>query len=200
MDFQLHFHVTGDAGTRLALNAIQSARSTNGEQDLRHRLTHLYLIHPDDRPRFAQLKVVADFQLAPSSVDQAYQEGMEELIGSRATELLPAFTLHEQGATITISSDWDADALSPFVKMESILFQNAPNVPPLETIIEWMTINPAYLLHQEDKTGSIEVGKFADLVVLDQNLFEIDPGQLSQTTVLFTFLEGEEIFRHPNAR
>ncbi|MGB0384932.1 MAG: amidohydrolase [Ardenticatenaceae bacterium] len=197
--FQLHFHVTGEGGARQALDVIESTIASNRNNDQRHRLTHLYSVHPDDRARFAKLNVIADFQLAPSSVDPAYAQNMEELIGERATDLLPAFDLHEQGATITISSDWDADTLSPFVKMQSILSQEANNVPPLETIIEWMTINPAYLLHQEDTTGTIEVGKLADLVVLNQNLFEIDPSQLSNTTVLLTFLEGQEVFRHPDA-
>ena len=197
--FQLHFHVTGDGGARLALDAIEATIATNGDKDQRHRLTHLYQVHPDDRARFADLNVVADLQLAPSSVDPGYAQDMEELIGQRATELLPAFDLYDQGATITISSDWDADALSPLVKMQSILSQDADNIPPLETIIEWMTINPAYALHQEDTTGTIEVGKFADLVVVDQNLFEVSPNQLSKTKVLLTFLGGEEVFRHAEA-
>ena len=83
--------------------------------------------------------------------------------------------------------------------MESILFQDADNVPELETIIEWMTINPAYLLHQDEITGSIEVGKAADLVVVDQNIFEISPAQLSKTQVLITLLAGEEVYRSPGA-
>ena len=197
--FQLHFHVTGDLATRLSLNAIEQAIDSNGTADARHRLTHLYLVHPDDRSRFAELDVIADFQLAPSSVDQAYRNDMSELIGARANDLLPAFNLYEQGATITISSDWDADALSPFVKIESILLQDADNVPDLETILEWMTINSAYLLHQDDVTGSIEVGKFADLVVIDRDITEIPVNNISRTQVLLTILEGEEVFRAPNA-
>lgn len=197
--FQLHFHVTGDGGARLALDTIEATIATNGDKDQRHRLTHLYQVHPDDRARFADLNVVADLQLAPSSVDPGYAQNMQELIGQRATELLPAFDLHDQGATVTISSDWDADTLSPLVKMQSILSQDADNIPPLATIIEWMTINPAYALHQDDTTGTIEVGKFADLVVLDQNILEVTPNQLSKTTVLLTFLGGEEVFRHADA-
>ena len=122
---------------------------------------------------------------------------MDEIIGPRTRELQPAFDLYDQGATITISSDWDADALSPFVKIESILYQEADNVPPLETIIEWMTINSAYLLHQEEITGSIEVGKAADLIVIDQNIFEIVPGQISNTDVLMTILAGEIVYEAP---
>ncbi len=193
--FQLHFHVTGDGGARLALDTIEATIAANGDKDQRHRLTHLYQVHPDDRARFANLNVVADLQLAPSSVDPNYAEDMKDLIGERATELLPAFDLYDEGATITISSDWDADALSPFVKMQSILSQDANNIPPLATIIEWMTINPAYALHQDETTGTIEVGKFADLVVVDQNIFEVKAEQIAKTQVLLTFLEGEEVYR-----
>ncbi|MEM8858398.1 MAG: amidohydrolase [Chloroflexota bacterium] len=197
--FQMHFHVTGDKATRLSLNAIEQAITNNSTADARHRLTHLYLVHPNDRPRFADLDVIADFQLAPSSVDRAYLSDMETLVGPPARELLPAFDLYDQGATITISSDWDADALSPFVKMESILFQDADNIPPLETIIEWMTINSAYLLHQDDITGSLEVGKQADFVVLDQNIFDVPAGRLSNTRVLLTYLGGREVYRSAGA-
>ena len=96
--FQLHFHVTGDLATRLSLDAIEQALDRNQTPDARHRLTHLYLVHPDDRPRFAELDVIADFQLAPSSVDWAYRSDMAELIGPRSEKLLPAFDLHDQGA------------------------------------------------------------------------------------------------------
>ena len=197
--FQLHFHVTGDLATRLSLNAIEQAIEANNTADARHRLTHLYLVHPADRSRFAELDVIADFQLAPSSVDRAYQNDIAELIGTRARDLLPAFDLYDQGATITISSDWDADALSPFVKIESILLQDADNVPDLDTIIEWMTINSAYLLHQDEVTGSIEVGKFADLVVIDRDITDIPISNISRARVLLTILEGEEVFRAPAA-
>lgn len=192
--FQLHVHAVGDRATRVALDTIEGVQRENGTVDRRHRLTHLYQIDPADRSRFGALGVVADFQLAPSTVDQAYIRVIDELIGPRTRELQPAFDLYDQGATITISSDWDADALSPFVKIESILFQDAANVPSMEIIIEWMTINSAYLLHQEEITGSIEVGKAADLIIIDQNIFEVMPGQISNTDVLMTMLAGEIVY------
>ena len=192
--FQLHFHVTGDAGARLALDVIENVVSANGANDQRHRLTHIYQIHPDDRDRFAELNVIADLQLSPSAYGQDYRYDMRQLIGDREGELLPVFDLYERGATITISSDWDADELSPFVKIESVLFQDPDYRPEMETVIEWMTINPAYLLHHDDMTGSIEVGKFADLIVLDQNIFDARPANISKTQVLMTLLEGEVVW------
>jgi predicted amidohydrolase YtcJ len=196
--FQANIHTTGDRGTSLALDAIEQATQTNGSSDKRHRITHLYMIDPSDRPRFNELNVVADFQLAPSSVDPDYLEDQTEYLGDRAYDLLPAFEMLEAGATVAISSDWDADTLSPFTKIQSIREQDKENVPDLDTIIRLMTLNVAYLLHHEDKTGSLEVGKLADLIVLDQNLFELSVGQIEKTTVLLTFLEGEEIYREPS--
>lgn len=195
--FQINYHVTGDMGARLALDAIEQAAVANGTSDRRHRLTHIYLAHPDDHSRFNALGVIADLQLAPSSIASDYIEHMRPLIGNRADQLLPAFDLHAQGATVTISSDWDADSLSPFVKISSILGQQG--APSLETIIEWMTINSAYAVHQEDVVGSIEVGKEADFVVLDRNIFDVSASQIEETQVLLTILAGEEVYRHANA-
>jgi len=192
--FQLHFHVTGDRGAGLALDAIETATIANNTTDGRHRLTHLYLVDSADRPRFNALSVIADFQLAPSSTDPDYAAWLHTLIGDRADDLLPAFDMLDQNAPMVISSDWDADVLSPFVKIESILSLNKPNVPELAAIIPMMTLDVAYLLHQEEATGSIEVGKMADLIILDQNLFEISTNQIDNTNVLLTMLGGEIIY------
>lgn len=197
LGFQINYHVTGAMGSRLALDAIEAAKMASNASDRRHRLTHLYLVHPDDRGRFGALDVIADFQLAPSSISAEYTNDMRDLIGDRADQLLPAFDLHAQSATVAISSDWDADTLSPFVKISSILGQDG--APDLATIIEWMTINSAYAVHQEDVVGSIEVGKSADFVVLDRNLFESSPRQIANTRVLLTILAGEEVYRHRDA-
>ncbi|MCP4420149.1 MAG: amidohydrolase family protein, partial [Chloroflexi bacterium] len=116
------------------------------------------------------------------------------LIGSRANDLLPAFDMLDQDVPTVFSSDWDADILSPFVKIESILSLNKPNVPELADIIPMMTLDVAYLLHQEDSTGSIEVGKLADLIILDQNLFEVSINKIDKTNVLLTMLGGQIIY------
>ncbi len=199
LGFQLHFHVTGDRGARLALDAIQAARTTNNITDRRHRLTHLYLVDPADYPRFKELDVVADFQLAPSSTTTKYANSLAPYLGNRVDNLLPAFDLLDAGAKVVLSSDWDADTLSPFVKMQSILSLPANNVPRLATLVRMMTLDVAYLLHHEDKTGSIEAGKLADLVVVDRNIFEIPTNQINQSKVLLTLLGGKEVYRDPAA-
>ncbi|WP_282610398.1 amidohydrolase [Pelagibius sp. Alg239-R121] len=188
--FQLHFHATGDRGTGLALDTIEQADATSGP----HRITHLYMIAPKDRPRFRDLGVVADFQLAPSSVGSSYRESIAEFIGGRAGDLMPLRALHDAGALITLSSDWDADELSPLVKLQTVLTRDREGAPNLAAAIEMMTINPARLLRHADRTGSIEPGKFADLVILDRDLFEVSPAEMSEVQIEATLLQGEAVF------
>lgn len=188
--FQLHFHATGDRGTRLALDAIAQADPRSGP----HRITHLYMVDPEDIPRFAELDVVADLQMAPSSLDVAYAEFLKTFIGQRAAGILPLQALLENGAAVTLSSDWDADELSPLVKLTTVLTQSDGDAPDLASALEMMTINPARLLKHADRTGTIEPGKFADLVVLDQNLFNLDPEDIQEATINATLFQGDAIY------
>ncbi|CAN7322144.1 amidohydrolase [Aminobacter sp. LjRoot7] len=188
--FQLHYHVTGDRGARLALDAIEQSDPKPGP----HRLTHLYLLDKADFPRFKQLGVVADFQLAPSSLDPEYNKFIRQFIGDRADHMMPAGTLAAQGADVVMSSDFDADELSPLVKIQAAVARKADGAPDVATAIEWMTINPARLLHQDKTTGSIEVGKFADLVVVDRDITEIPVKQIGKAKVVATLLQGEAVY------
>lgn len=188
--FQLHFHVTGDYGARLALDAIAQAAPEAGP----HRLTHLYLADPADYPRFATLGAIADLQLAPSAVSKDYEAFMAEFIGDRTDLLLPAGALLEAGATVTLSSDWDADELNPLIKIETAVSRERNGLPDVATAIEAMTINPAVALRHEDRTGSLEAGKFADLVVLSENILEIPLERISGVSIEATLLQGEAVF------
>ncbi len=190
MGFQLHFHVTGDYGARLALDAIENATQKSGP----HRLTHLYLVDQKDFGRFAELGVVADFQLAPSALSSEYLSFIKTIIGKRSNTMLPAGSIHDAGALVTLSSDWDADELSPLIKIETAVGRKNNGVPDVDTAIRMLTINPAQALQQADRTGSIEVGKFADLVVLDKNIMEIPNEQISKTKILSTLFQGSVVY------
>ncbi len=193
--FQIHFHATGDRGTRLALDALEAAAEANGIADRRHRISHLYLVDPRDRERFAALGVVADLQLAPDALAASYSQFLKPFIGAdRVAGLLPAQSLLSQGAKVVLSSDWDAGPLSPFGTIERALRRPHAPIEKLEQAIKMLTLDAASLLHLEDITGSIEVGKRADLIVLDRHLFEIPPAKISQTEVVATYLDGELIY------
>ena len=120
---------------------------------------------------------------------------MEPIIGERAYHQLPVRDIYNTGANVTLSSDWDVSSLSPFVGMQNALSRGEQSLPDLKAVIEAYTINGAYVMGQEALTGSIEVGKAADFVVLDQNIFEININEISQTQVLSTVLEGEIVFQ-----
>lgn len=188
--FQLHFHVVGDRAAGLALDAI------SGSGVIPHRLTHLYLVDENDRDRFAAANVVADFQLSPSSLDPLYSQFMEGVIGpTRAENLLPATELYNAGAIVTISSDWDADVLSPLTKMKTVLTRSdGRSLPDLETAIEMMTLSPAKLLQHADLTGSISIGKYADLVIIDRDIFEVPVDQIDRASIEATLLQGEPVY------
>jgi len=201
--FQLHLHATGDRGVRMALDVLESDKIDPSSGP--HRLTHNYLVHEQDRSRFAELDVVADFQLSPSSFDTTYRNFLKsDILGNGRTEqLMPAIEIHNEGGLVTLSSDWDADELSPLKKISTALQMVRPsgNTFDLDSVIRMMTINPAILLQHNDRTGSIEVGKYADFVVLDTNIFSsevdifgIDPAKIAKTKVLATCLQGEPVY------
>lgn len=190
LGFQLHYHVTGDRGARLALDAIEASDPAPGP----HRLTHLYLVDEADDARFKELGVVADFQLAPSSLDPEYDVFIRDFIGDRADNLLPAGRLAKAGALITLSSDYDADELSPLIKMQAALERKKNGPADVATIIEWLTINPAKLLQHDDKTGSLEPGKFADIVVIDKDITTAKVADIGKAKVVATLLQGKPVY------
>ncbi|OUS12827.1 hypothetical protein A9Q97_05565 [Rhodospirillales bacterium 47_12_T64] len=192
--FQLHFHATGDRGVGLALDALQHAKNKNSRHDMRHRITHLYLVADADIPRFKQLDVVTDFQLSPSSTDHETKRYLKGFVGDRANQLMPARRLHEAGVELVLSSDWDAEELSPLRKIEAVLTQEDDGFDDIGTVIELMTINVAKLLHHENKTGSIEQGKLTDFVVLDRDIFDVPVSEIGDAKVEATILGGEAIY------
>lgn len=190
MGYQLHYHVTGDRGARLALDAIAQSDKAAGP----HRLTHLYLLDPADIPRFAELGVVADIQLAPSSLDPEYNTSIREFIGDRGGFMMPSASLEAAGATVAMSSDFDADELSPLVKIQAALERDSEGAPDVDTAIEWMTINPAKLLKHDKMTGSLEPGKYADLVVIDRDITDMPVSEIGTAKVVATLLQGQPVF------
>ena len=194
LGFDFHIHTIGSRGVHESLNAIHVARETNGELGSRHRLTHVELLRESDAERFAELNVIADMQLAGEWVLPRFHSDAEYLIGERAYHQGPIRTLYDAGAHITLSSDWDVSNVSPFLGIEQSLQRGDQSLPNIETAIAAYTINGAYLMRQEELTGSIEVGKYADLIVLDQNIFEVNVRRISSTNVLLTLLGGEEVY------
>jgi predicted amidohydrolase YtcJ len=199
LGFQFNFHVIGDGAARTALDTVEALDAPD-VRDRHHRATHLYLVHPDDVGRFAGLGVVADFQQSPFAIDAGYRESLAPLIGPRAERLIPTRELVEAGALVTLSSDWDADPLSPLGTIERAVTRDTQAVADVETAVRMMTLDAARALRHDDRTGSIEVGKQADFVIVDRDLFAIAPDDVDEAKVLLTAVAGREVWRDPTLR
>ena len=202
---QVHIHAIGDAAIRQALDAFEAARAANGPGDLRHHIAHLQIIHPDDIPRFGELGVVANFQPLWAYADEYVTELTWPFIGEEeARWMYPIKSVWDAGGTVAFGSDWSVSTPDPFAQIETAVTRvdainhDTPVMNPeqrisVEQAIAAFTINSAYVNHLDATTGSIEVGKFADLIVLDRDLFAIDPEEISDTKVLLTLFEGEAV-------
>jgi predicted amidohydrolase YtcJ len=205
--WQLHVHAIGDRAVRMSLDAFERSRSSGGALEARHTITHLQLIDPDDLPRFRSLGVVANFEPFWANGDEYLTRTAEPSLGpARSRWLYPIASVAKQGAVVSAGSDWSVSSLAPLDGIEVAVTRRPPGgrsrrpwrpeeVVDLSTAIAMYTINVAYQNHMERETGSIEVGKLADLVVLDRNLFEVSPGEVHAVRVMRTLLEGRTVFR-----
>ncbi|HEY0493610.1 MAG TPA: amidohydrolase, partial [Candidatus Dormibacteraeota bacterium] len=205
--FQIHVHAIGDRAIRMTLDAYAYARARNGTHDARHTITHLELIDPDDIPRFRALGVVANFQAFWANGDEYLTKMTEPTLGAaRSRWLYPIESVYRTGAVVSGGSDWSVSSLNPLDAIEVGITHRPPNQPnqaawhlaervDLPTMIAMYTINAAYQNHQDRETGSVEVGKLADLIVLDRNLFEVPTGEIHSVRVLRTLLEGKTVYQ-----
>ncbi len=190
LGFDFHIHAIGNRGVNEGLNAIDIESNGNG----RHRLTHVEYVKASDYPRFAQLNVTADAQVAGDFTKPAHWHDNDYLVDpSLNNSIIPIKSLKEANARITLSSDWDVSKLNPFIGLQNAVLRSPQNLS-LEEAIKAYTLNAAYVMRQENIVGSLEVGKEADFVVLSQNLFDISPSQINSTTILETYLKGELIY------
>ncbi|MCF6213730.1 MAG: amidohydrolase [Flavobacteriaceae bacterium] len=189
--FDFHIHTIGNRGVNEALNAIAQSGTSLG----RHRLTHVEYVNPSDYNRFNQLNVTADAQVAGNfSKPERWHENDEFVTPSLNNNIIPLKSLKLANARITLSSDWDVSSLNPFVGMQNAVTRY-PQELTLEEVVKAYTINAAYVMRQEDKVGTLEVGKEADFIVINQNIFDISKSKISQTQVLRTYLQGRLIYK-----
>jgi predicted amidohydrolase YtcJ len=203
--FQVHFHAIGDGAVRQTLDAVEESIYENGRLGNRHHISHLQLIHPDDFGRFAELDVVANFQPLWAYKDIYIDDLTAPFLGEERMKLMyPIKSIQEAGGMIAFGSDWFVSTPNPFPQMETAVTRQGATGTlkepllieesiDLESAIDAFTINAAFVNNLEKETGSIEVGKYADLVVLDQNLFEIEVYDISETKALLTLFEGRVV-------
>ena len=206
MGLQVHVHAIGDAAIRRALDGFKAMRDANGMSDNRHQIVHLQLIHEDDRPRFAELNVSAVFQPLWAYPDPAALELDVPMLGEERTwQMYPIASLQKAGGRIVGGSDYFVTDLNPLHAIEVAITRQDPysndgrvlnedEQVDLETMIDAYTINGAYQMGLDHEQGSIEVGKRADLVVLDRNLFELPAAEINEASVVMTIFDGRTVY------
>ncbi|MBI3665705.1 MAG: amidohydrolase, partial [Acidobacteria bacterium] len=208
---QVYCHAIGDRAVRLALDAFERALRLNGPHDARFRIEHIETVGPADLPRFAQLGVMASMEPI-----HAYPDSVEVWSRAVGPQRLPyAFawrSLEQAGARLVFSSDWPASlSVDPIRGIHNAVNRRTTAGDPpggwvpeqrvsLETALRAYTTQGAYASFEEDRKGTLEEGKLADLVVLTQDLFHIDPLDIHQTKAALTIMDGRVVYRRSDLR
>lgn len=203
-DFQIHFHALGDRAVREALDAIEAALTANGPRGNRHHLAHLQVVHPDDIPRFHRLNAIANLQ----PLWAAHEPQLDDLTLPFLPEPLrashyPFADLLHAGATLACGSDWPVSDPNPLAGIHVAVNRIHPgttNPPFLPTQrLDLMTALAAYTagsahVNRHPHTGTLTLGHYADLVVLNQDPFTTTPTTLSEIKVDQTYISGTKVF------
>ncbi len=206
LGFQPHFHAIGDRAVRASLDAVEAARRANGPSDTRPHIAHIQVIHPDDIARFRQLDVAANAQPLWASHDDQMDVLTIPFIGDRWHWQYPFRSLRAAGAVLAMGSDWSVSSANPLWEIQIAVERKAPESNgkdrdvflPEERIdlidaVAAFTSGSAYVNHL-DETGSLEVGKLADLAILDRDLFDRGAGAIGEAQVVGTFVEGAAVY------
>lgn len=203
--FQVHVHAIGDRAVRESLDAIAAARAANGTRDARHHLAHLQFVHPADLPRFAELGVVANVSPYWAVRDSYVEELTLPFVSAEtAATMYPFRSLLRAGATLAFGSDWTVSTADPLAQLDVAVNRRVPGRPAaeillpderldLETAITAFTRGSAFVNHLDETTGSIEVGKAADLVALDRDLLDGGAGAITDARVVLTLVDGRPV-------
>lgn len=204
----IHVHCDGDACVRMVLDAVEAAIAVNSPRDRRHTICHLVSIDPADLPRFAKLGVIAQVGVNWATVDLDTMGTLRERLGPHRFNhnLYRARSLVESGAHVSFGTDWAAagyfstykplDVIQIGMTRQLLNKPDGPVLPPtderltLPQMIKGYTLDAAYQLRLDKRVGSIVVGKLADLVVLEKNLFDVPPHEIHKTKVWATMMNG----------
>ncbi|UQX89557.1 amidohydrolase [Jatrophihabitans telluris] len=205
LGFQVHFHALGDGAVRSALDALQALRESGTDGTNRHHLAHLQVVHPDDIARFAEVGAAANLQALWAAHDDQVDELVIPFLGpERDAMQYPFRSLVDAGTRIGAGSDWPVSDANPIAAIHTAVNRNhrgslKPDFHPEQRLTlaqMWRayTSGSAYLNHAEDRTGTIEVGKQADLVVLDRDPFAAPTEEIADARVVTTYLDGEVVY------
>ena len=205
LGFQIVTHAIGDRGIRTALDAYENARKVNGARDSRHEIVHVECLSEPDVPRFRALGVTACMQPRHCAPDVSVE--WERAVGPERWTYAWAFrSLRDSGATLAFSSDWNVAEMEPAIGIYTALTRKGLDGKPdggwvpeqtidIETAVRGYTITGAYANFVEANRGSLVAGKYADWVLLSDDLFTIAPEKVKDVRAVWTVVGGREAWR-----
>ena len=205
--FPVHVHLDADGSARDVLDAFARVFARHGRGALRHAIAHNSLVHPDDVPRYAALGLIANCTpLWGTDYNGLYADIYEDALGPERMEerLFPYGDLVRSGAVVTYGSDIPGVTIAeipPLIQIEALLTRQRPGYPDdrplvprqrigLHDALRGYTANGAFQLMLDDRTGTLAAGKAADLVVLGEDLFRVDPHDVHAVPVVLTMMDG----------
>ncbi|PHD74087.1 amidohydrolase [Bacillus sp. AFS043905] len=200
--FSIRFHAIGDGAIRLALDAYEEAQKTNGKRDSRHSVEHIEVIHPDDIHRFSELGVTVSMQ--PDHLAMSERGVYTEQIGAeREKYVFSINTLQKTRAKLAFGTDFPIDILNPLLQIYRAVTRidssgktvwHPHECITLAEALKAYTSGPAYGTFREQELGTLEVGKLADIIVLERNLFEVLVEEIPDIKVLLTLVDGQVVY------
>lgn len=198
----LAVHAIGDRANRVVLDGL--AETVSPASGLRHRIEHVQLIHPRDLDRLAQLGVVASMQPIHAVQDAPM---VDRYWGGRCATAYAWRSLQRTGAVLAFGSDCPVEDLNPFLGVHAAVTRVCPEgyagpqgwhpeeCLSVEEAVRAYTWGAAYAVGMEDQLGTLSPGKWADLVVLDRDIFTCDPAAIAETEVMGTMINGEWVYQ-----
>ena len=204
--FLIHMHAMGDGAVRAGLDSLEYAMQKDGPADRRDQIAHLNVVDPQDIPRFGKLGIAANFSAIWFAVDDPASAPTLALLGpERSRYVFPIASIAATGGRLTGGSDWPQPSMSPldyiqYAVTRQPLDGSKPALQPEQRItvaqaIAAYTKDAAWAVRDDPLDGTLEVGKAADIVVLDRNLFKMNVMSIHETRVLLTLLDGEPVYR-----
>lgn len=198
--FQANVHAIGDRANRLVLDRFELLQTPAGRAKSRNRIEHAQVIAPKDLPRFARLQVLPSMQPTHATSDKNMagdRLGVARLRGAYAWR-----TLVDMGNPIVCGSDYPVELANPFHGLHAAVTRQDQSDQPaggwlaeqklsLAEALRCFTVDAAYGAYQEQAMGSLNQGQWADFLLLDQDIFTVDPKQIWQTKVLQTYVGGK---------
>ena len=200
--FQVNTHAIGDNANKIVLDLYEQFIAKTKTKHMRHRVEHAQVLRLQDIPRFSELGVIASMQATHATSDKNMAQdrlGSKRILGAYAWQ-----NLTKANAIIAGGSDFPIESANPFFGLHaSVTRQDHKNQPksgwfPKESLsikqaFETFTVNAAYAAHQESLIGSLSKNKKADFILINQDIFKVEPTELWKTKVLQTWVDGKKV-------